>query len=212
MSVDFTTISKVLRHIYDDVTSLSSYPMPSVEDALMLLASKRGLVQECEELLPRASRVASSQALDIAVNNRDLDLITFFLQEGVDLIQGDTVRTLEELIIDDRLDILRQLTEAEAMDSTIIQDVFRVAVVYDRYEILRYYLIEHHCFANEALPEAVLLGKMDMIKFLVEEVGVDVNILSSQQKASCLEISEDKGFDAIAMYLVAHGATRRSRK
>lgn len=133
----------------------------------LLSAIKYGDIDIVKYLIPHVEHITNDIIQEAAIYGY-ADIVYILLQHGADATQG-----LSDASLAGHLNIVKMLIENGANVNVNEEEPIRNAVERGHLHIVKY-LVEHGSDMNIGLSSAAYFGKLDIVKFLIEEKGVQV--------------------------------------
>ncbi|CEP01704.1 unnamed protein product (mitochondrion) [Plasmodiophora brassicae] len=153
--------------------------------------------------------------LTAASTGGHLDVIEFLLASGAQVDLGDGPQPLLYAAYFGHLDVVRLFVEhghasINALGPNRSASALALAAVRGRLDVVEW-LAGHGAEVNTAsrdvpLVEAAANGHLDIVRFLVERAGADVNFASAGCKAAALAAAAAPGHLDVVQWLIGHGA------
>ncbi len=211
--VDTGGVDITIRNV-DDRTVMYFAITESTADLVKIL------VQKCTELKLTDEVEPYTTALYLAVNKGRKDIVEFLLSQkdsGINIKGGDGETPLFKAVHKNRLDIVRSMaSRCKDLDANIMNNEYRTAlhwaVAEGNLEMVRVLVKECKADVNircgkgntkwTALQAACNMDWLDIVKFLVEEGGVKLDMRGNDGKRDVDKIIEDDSYpEMIRSYL-----------
>ena len=203
-----------------------------LSELALINVCKEGSINKIKYLVKKGANIhiENEKPLIISCREGNLDIVKYLVEQGAD-IHVDNNNPLRVACINGHLDIVKYIVEEQGVDINTDEYLFNMACIYGNLDIVKYlvkkglwvfinndtllklyknkyfdilkYLIEiKKCDCNEIIYKSCGDGNLDMVKYLVEEQGLDIHI----ENERILYVACCNGHLDIVKYLVEKGA------